>query len=1071
MIMPQAPRKIKRPVRIMDKGYLKKYIFYKRTALITSLAVFASFAMPQCVIASPLEALNLLAGEARAIQGETVSYDSLDREDMTVSEESYSTNTVIRISSAADLADLAKKADLDTYTKNKTFVLTCDIDLVGSGFKTIPVFSGVFDGQGHNIRGLTYYGTGYVTGLFRYISQGAIVKDLTVYGNISAVDDEEITGGICGINEGVISNCSFRGVIKGRSITGGVVAINEVPGTVLACTNEASVTGYYYTGGITGKNYGVTAYCENRGPVNTTVEWVEGSDAFDPGENIISAFMNGGIDVEDGNSIRTTAGVDTGGIAGYSRGAIHECRNIANVGYEHAGYNVGGIVGRQAGFVSYCFNQGTIYGRKDIGGIVGQMEPYLTLTDLETLPEAVDKLHDLVDVSIDDMDASVGVISDDVKQLSAYADNAVTSSDALGDSAEIYLNSVSDAANSLQSRVDYLTEKMPRVFEYLSDAGDSLSDSGDNLKKFIDDANVYKRIASSPEETVSINDARKRARSRDLPVVDRIEATEEILSIVVPETVEAGSTISGNTRRLHDSVSDVADNIEEGMDYSKDVVEHINSMSKPTAPYLGSDFDAARNSLADNLSGMSKMLSVLAEHSDLSSGQVSDDLSEVNDQINVVFHIIADQLDRIGNFTKGESDDIVTDVSEEDIGSIMQGRVDNSENIGNVEGDINIGGIAGGMSIDTDDPEENAAGDMTGGFTAKYLLRNIILDCRNDSYVISKKDGAGGIAGFMEQGIIKGCESYGYVESTEGGYVGGISGQSMSVIKDSYAMNFITGNSYTGGIAGFGTTINGCTSFPVFEKESNRQGAVAGQIDTDPDSHLKHLEAVSGNRFVNDVVAGIDGVSIAGRAEPVRYQSITSDINTPDEFKNIRVIFRVDEDKPSQVSVPYGTKVTDIAFPMTMPSDGEYVEWEEHTEKETVTEPLIIRGKKKQMEKTLMSGELYPGTDMPAALLSGSFVGTDTLTASVTDEDTEIYYDIAFVSDYSKTVEAIRLYDPFGKSAIYGIADDGSDQKLEGSTKGSYIEVRGDLEYKRYRIEDKGIIDKAKRLLSSIFDH
>ena len=1020
---------------------------------------------PESAFAMPMDGLKIFAGEAHAIQGASLSFNKLDLDTLSVSRDSSSSNTVVYIRSASDMLELAENADIDSYTKDKTFILTEDIDLMGLKFKNVPVFAGTFDGKGHYIRGVTYDGNGYVTGLFRYITQGAVVENLNVYGNIEAVSDEEITGGLCGINEGVISNCSFSGLVKGRSITGGIAAINEVPGTIMACTNSGAISGYYFTGGVTGKNYGVTAYSYNKGSINNTTEWVEGSDAMEPEKDLISAIMSGSIDKEDNTNVHLRAGVDTGGIAGYSRGAVYQCKNQADVGYAHTGYNVGGIVGRQAGFVSFCLNEGTVYGRKDIGGIVGHMEPHLTLNDLETLPEAVDRLHDLVEISLEDMHMSVGTISDDVKQLSVYADNAVTSGDELGTTTRNYLNSVSDAANSLQSRVDYLSEKVPKMIDYLSDANDELSDTADDMRKMLNDADVGRRISSSPEKSASVNEAKKILVSDNSTALEKIEAVGEIIEIVLPETVDAAQTVSGNTKRIHKDLSKMSDNIGESLDYSHDVVNHLNSMSKPYAPYLGSDFDNARTSLADNLSGMSKILAILADHSNESSAKVSEDLSEVNDQVNTVFHIISDQLDRIGNFADGKNDDIITDVSEEEIDSIEEGRVDHSNNKGTVEGDINIGGIAGSMTIDTEDPEENAAGSMNGGFNAKYLLRNIILECNNDAYVKSKKDGAGGIVGYMEQGIVKGCESYGYVESTEGSYVGGITGQSLSVVKDSYSMGFVKGKTYIGGIAGYGTTVNNCVAFPTFENTGARQGAIAGQIETDSDTHKKHLEAVSGNRFINDEVAGIDGISVTGKAEPVSYGELMAEPSTPAEFRNVRVVFIVEDVVIEQKSAAYGSKLSDVEFPSIPPYNGKYVSWEDVDTNIDITESIFVEGKLKQIEKTLKSNELYPGTDVSAGLVSGTFTEGDSLSVIVIEGDTESTYDVYYSSGHPGPIEALRLYSPFKKSALYGISDGGVEHKLDGNQKGSYMEVRGEISYNRYKIKNTGILDKLRSFL------
>ena len=45
--------------------------------------------------------------------------------------------------------------------------------------------------------------------------------------------------------------------------------------------------------------------------------------------------------------------------------------NAGNVGYEHMRYNVGGIAGRQSGYLDGCRNTAVVKGRKDVGGITG----------------------------------------------------------------------------------------------------------------------------------------------------------------------------------------------------------------------------------------------------------------------------------------------------------------------------------------------------------------------------------------------------------------------------------------------------------------------------------------------------------------------------------------------------------------------------------------------------------------------------------------------------------------------------------------------------------------------------
>ena len=1039
-----------------------KHLRSRLSLILITVLSFVGIPAPD-VYADSLSSLAIYAGEAMAIQGKVVSYNK-------VSENTPSINSVIEINTALDLIDLAKNANIDSYTQNKSFIMTTDLDMSGYSFSSIPTFSGVFDGNGHSITGLYYGDNGYASGLFRYIRHGAVVQNLTLNADIDAADKKDITGGICAINEGIISNCTFEGKIQAKTITGGIAAINEVPGTIMACTNKASIYGYYYTGGITGKNYGVVAYSNNYGELNNTTEWVEESDAMAPGNDAVSAIISGGTDAlnpfhnASDTTVRANNGVDTGGIAGYSKGAVYQCKNHATVGYEHTGYNVGGIVGRQAGFVSFCYNDGEVYGRKDIGGIVGQMEPHLTLDDLESLPDAIDKLHDLVDVSLGDIDSSVDTISDDVKLLSAYADNAVTAGDTLTTTTKNYLNSVSYTANSLTARVDYLTDKMPKFFEYLSRANDHLSDTSDSLNKLVDDADVYKRLSSN--EIVSINTAADTISSNTSTLPEKIKAADTITTIMIPHTLDAASTISGNRSSVKKNIDKVTGDIDDGYRYSKDVIKHINDMDNPGMPYLGSDFDTSRELLRLNLKGMTDTLSALSDHSDLSSEKVTADLKDVNDQVNTVFHIISDELDTIGNFASGKSDDIVTDVSDEEIENIEEGRVDHCSNTGTIRGDINIGGIAGAMSIDTDDPEENAAGSMDGGFSAKYLLRNVVLDCENDSAVESKKDGVGGVVGYMEHGIVAGSDSYGSVASAEGSYVGGIAGQSHSIIKDSCATNTLNGNSFIGGIAGYGTTIRACSSIPTFESTGDRHGSIAGQIDTDSETHAMSLDAVSGNTFVNDTVAGIDNMSFAGHAEPVSYDGLVSGNSIPSKFNNMRITFRVDDEIILQTSLPYGSSLSKLEPPILPPSDGEYILWEEYDKSSRLTGPIIIEGEKYMLEKTLTSDELYPGTSAHAALISGNFIKGDRLNVSVSADDMSVDYTLTYTSEHESGISALRLYSPFKKSALYGISEDGTETLLSEKKKGSYMEAKGGLSYDSYRIKNTSLLDKIKSKLN-----
>ncbi|MBO5551407.1 MAG: hypothetical protein J5966_05555, partial [Lachnospiraceae bacterium] len=977
------------------------------------------------------------------------------------------------------------------------------------------------------------------------------------------------TGGICGINHGIISGCTFNGRISGKKTTGAIAAINEAEGNIKGCTNKGAVSGYYYTGGIAGKNYGSIYYSYNKGEINSTKEWIEGSDEITPKDHVITDVMSGKIveELQVDHEFRNQAGVDTGGIAGFSRGGIFQCKNYKRVGYEHAGYNVGGIAGRQSGVISFCINEGKVYGRKDIGGIVGQMEPNLSVSELETLPEAVDRLHDLVEETLEDADVSATEVGDSVDLLTQYADNAVTNGDELAKSMENYLNNTADSVNNMLDKVDYITEKLPSAMDDFHSAGKKIDDMSDSIRTLVNDLNVYGRISSSANDikrvrsgldtisrdnkiiadklrTISSIDAVsagsngsgntvRSTAGGNLPVAEiekllaeldsisagndeiaeklssistesirkalndgaseaeirkRIErvleevnkladtvpvASEIIVSVnevsntVRPYLRSSLETVPGNSKKVSKNLSDTVSNLNSGIKGIKDMLDHINSMPDARITRVSSDFDVNREGLADNLSGMTKMLRVISGQSKDTSHLLREDMSEVNDQINTVFHLISDEMDELSDKTTGDFgiDDIVTDVSEQDIDSVIDGKVDHSENRAAINGDINVGGITGSMAIDVEDPEENAAGDMNGGFTAKYLLRNGVFNCKNSASVTSKKDGVGGIAGYMSHGLIKDCESYGNIKSDEGDYAGGIAGQSLSIVKDCYSMAYLEGGVCVGGITGYGTTITNCVSIPAFDGIGDRYGAIAGQIDTDRDTAIPHYEAVSDNVYSGTKLAGINNVSLEGRAVPVSYDKLLTEYGAPAAFRKTFITFRVEDEDVKRISVDCGIKAGDIEYPEIPPKDGEYVKWTELDKDMVITAPILLKGENTRIEKTLLSETKYPGTDKAAAIVSGNFIEGDMLTVSVNEADSEIGYDISYSSVHDGGIEALRLYDPFKKSEVYGVTGDGEEHMLDANTKGNYMEIKGDIVYNTYKIRNRSILDRIKSKL------
>ena len=322
----------------------------------------------------------------------------------------------IHIASEADLADLAQQCALDTWSRGKTVILDSDLSLEDGSFLPIPSFGGVFDGQGHAIRGIRISGSLSPAGLFGVVQAGGVVRDLRAEGAVTPEGDARNAGGIAGENRGTIEDCSFTGTVSGKTNVGGIAGANMAAGSILHCQADGAAAGEVMTGGIVGYNEGLAASCENNAFVN-----VESTDPRIDLDDLTQALT---MDLSALSRLNAgTSVTDTGGIAGYSAGTIADCVNHGAVGYQHIGYNTGGITGRSCGQLRQCANDGAVCGRKDVGGIVGQIEPYIRMDDTDYLSEMNRQLYELrqlTDQAVNDAQDGSGDISGQLSDMNDY---------------------------------------------------------------------------------------------------------------------------------------------------------------------------------------------------------------------------------------------------------------------------------------------------------------------------------------------------------------------------------------------------------------------------------------------------------------------------------------------------------------------------------------------------------------------------------------------------------------------------------------------------------------------------
>ena len=376
----------------------------------------------------------------------------------------------LRIARRQQFLDFAENCRLDSYSRNLSVILLTDIDLTGVDFSGIPIFCGNFDGNGHTVSGLSIARDGSNMGLFRYVDASGVIQNLTVSGAVTPDGSRSAVGGIAGHNAGKIQNCFFDGTVSGSDDVGGIAGINAITGIIDGCHSKGVITGDHRVGGVVGNNLGVVRSCNNRSGVNTTAE-----------ENQIKLSDISLETITGSESVSTVT--DIGGIAGTSSGVIRQSKNRGNVGYQHMGYNVGGIAGTQTGYLYKCENFAQVYGRKEVGGIVGQMEPttFIEYTEdtmqlLQSQLGTVSNLTGQAFSTIQDGNSDMGVQVDDLYNSLVDAKDALDTLLPNGD--EPYppdRDTIDAAINNANSSLAAAGSSLYAIMDSVNDTADSLS--------------------------------------------------------------------------------------------------------------------------------------------------------------------------------------------------------------------------------------------------------------------------------------------------------------------------------------------------------------------------------------------------------------------------------------------------------------------------------------------------------------------------------------------------------------------------------------------------------------------
>ena len=803
----------------------------------------------------------------------------------------------LSIGTLEELADFADRCASDAYSKDLTVVLTADIDAAGTEM-AIPVFSGTFDGQGHRIYNLelTRSASGY--GFFGQIQKEAVVRNLSLVGETAPEGTQSQVGGVAGINYGRIENCRYTGAVIGEDTVGGIVGRNEEGGVVADCTTAGVVRGKEFTGGIAGQNAGTLFRCANMAAVNTTLDEADISAAdLENLENTMYSILKS-EDVTKGEVTENAITSDTGGIAGYSTGIVQSCTNSGSVGYPHVGYNVGGVAGRQNGYMASCINHGTVQGRKDVGGIVGQMAPDITLqtsgASLDTLKDDLNSLQSQVDRMLDDAQATSDTVSARMDRISAYADDALDSAHSLSGRLGDFADDNIDTVNNLLLLAERYISKVSPITDGLSDASDSLADAVDDLRDLLDDwdgssdnktflTQLQNFLTEMDEASGDMGNA-KAALDRALALLGKGTAQQDAaqleadvaalrqavrnLSDAIDQAMEelnSGGAVSEETRQaLREAVTAILGSQEAIVRDLADVMGNIDfgglrDLDLETLRKVAKELGSAMDSFISGMGHMGKALGYLGDalgslgNISIDTGKLDDVLENTEDAA----RSLTDSLDKASKWAK--------DLSKEDPGDFSQLGTGFDEDSDALNTSLS------GMNQELSALSHELSGSTTTLLADVRAVNNKLMDVMNQFVDLLddalNTDGSDLIEDVSEESLqsaVRGkvleCQNYGDVSADRN--VGGVAG-SMAIEYDLDPEDDLLPDGTGGARLTYQTRaiLLSCDNYGTVKARKSCAGGVAGRMDLGTIYGSGGWGTVSSES--GDYVGGVCGLSLS----------------------------------------------------------------------------------------------------------------------------------------------------------------------------------------------------------------
>lgn len=257
----------------------------------------------------------------------------------------YIVTTAEGLKAVADIANNGNLGINITLTEN---INLTDMEWTPIGTNYNNAYTGIFDGNGKTITGLTVTGSDQYAGLFGRIGSGGTVKNVVLEG-VQITSDNSLgsVGGVAGWSYGNIEYCSVSGSVSSNSTAGGVVGYQS-DGAITGCNSSATVNAGNIAGGVAG--------------------------GTNSGASLTGCYATGDVTLESINQYYNFAGGVVGSNGGSS--TLKACYAWGNViGSGSGTVYVGGVTGsNDLGTLTACYHaKGTVSGPDGAtGGVAGR---------------------------------------------------------------------------------------------------------------------------------------------------------------------------------------------------------------------------------------------------------------------------------------------------------------------------------------------------------------------------------------------------------------------------------------------------------------------------------------------------------------------------------------------------------------------------------------------------------------------------------------------------------------------------------------------------------------------------